>query len=188
MTGAESPAAMARWYAGLVRDLPRDFTGVLGVALVALVIGLAVNRRRPSPLPLVYHTPEQRLATELTQLVEAPPFRLEDLEAIGLDELRSVVQSGQAVILDARAASFYGAGHIPGALNLSRQDFASDYHRLRPALDQARDRAVVVYCSGGECHDSRLVASALMSLGYTHVRIFTSGWAAWTASGGAIAQ
>ncbi len=181
-------SAEARWHTNLSHDLPRDLAGVLGVALVALVAGLVVNRLRQSPLPLVYHTPEQRLAAELTQLVNAPPFRLEDLDTVGLDEFRGLVKSGQTVILDARAASFYTAGHVPGALNLSRQDFAGDYQRLRPTLDKAKDNPVVVYCSGGECHDSRLVASALISLGYTHVRIFTGGWAAWTASGAPIAQ
>ncbi|MGO9265151.1 MAG: rhodanese-like domain-containing protein [Candidatus Binataceae bacterium] len=183
MTSAE-----ARRHTNLPHDLPRDLTGVLGVALVALIAGLVVNRLRQSPLPLVYHTPEQRLAAELTQLVNAPPFRLEDLDTVGLDEFRGLVKSGQALVVDARAASFYGAGHVPGALNLSRQDFAGDYQRLRPTLDKAKDSPVVVYCSGGECHDSRLVASALISLGYTHVRIFTGGWAAWTASGAPIAQ
>jgi rhodanese-related sulfurtransferase len=187
MTGAD-----ARWRANLPynlsHDLPRDFAGVIAVAIVALIAGLVANHVRQSPLALAYHTPEQRLAAELTQLVEAPPFRLEDLDSIGLDEFRRLVQSGQALIVDARAASFYGAGHVPGALNLSRQDFAGDYQRLRPTLDKSKDRAVVVYCSGGECHDSRLVASALISLGYAHVRIFTGGWAAWTASGAAVAQ
>ena len=184
MTGADSSSTTGPWYA----DLPRDFAGVVVVALVALVAGLAVNRMRQSPLPLVYHSPEQRLAAELTQLVEAPPFRLEDLDTIGLDEFRGLVKSGSTLILDARAASFYAAGHVPGALNLSRQDFARDYKRLRPTLDKSKDRPVVVYCSGGECHDSRLVASALISLGYTHVRIFTGGWTAWTESGATIAQ
>ena len=184
MSGAESSSATGRWYA----DLPRDFVGVAGVALVALLAGLAVNRMRSSPLPLVYHSPEQRLAAELTQLVEAPPFRLEDLDTVGLDEFRGLVKGGQALILDARAASFYAAGHVPGALNLSRQDFARDYKRLQPTLEKSKDGSVVVYCSGGECHDSRLVASALISLGYARVRIFTGGWTAWTESGAAVAR
>jgi rhodanese-related sulfurtransferase len=37
-----------------------------------------------------------------------------------------------------------------------------------------------VYCSGGDCHDSRLVANALLSLGFSNVSVFTGGWVAWS--------
>jgi rhodanese-related sulfurtransferase len=184
VTRTETPGAAGSWYA----DLPRDLLGVFSLASLALVAGLAVNRLRSAPLPLTYHSPEERLAAELTQLVEAPPFRLEDLDNIGLDEFRGLVKSGQTLVLDARAGSFYAAGHVPGALNLSRVDFARDYNQLRPTLERSKDRLVVVYCSGGECHDSRLVASALISLGYAQVRIFTGGWTAWSESGAPIAR
>ncbi|MGH7842999.1 MAG: rhodanese-like domain-containing protein [Candidatus Binataceae bacterium] len=165
------------------RGFARDFAGVLGLAVLSLVAGLALNHLRASPLPLIYRTPEQRLAADLTKLVEAPPLRLADLDTIGLDGFRAMVNGHRGMILDARAESFYLSGHVPGALNLSRQDFARDYARLRSRLDQAKDRPVVVYCSGGECHDSRLVASALIALGFTQVKIFTGGWTAWTEAG-----
>jgi rhodanese-related sulfurtransferase len=169
-------------------EFARDFAGVLGLALVSLTIALVANRLRAVPLPLAYQSPQQRLATELTSLIEAPAFRLADLDAIGLDEFRAMVHNPRALILDARAESFYRAGHVPGALNLSRQDFAHDYARMRPTLERSKDLPVVVYCSGGECYDSRLVASALVSLGFTQVRIFTGGWTSWTQAGGSTAQ
>lgn len=184
MSGVAASAVARLWFA----DLRRDFASVAVLALLALLVGLGVNSLRSAPLSLTYHSPAERLAAELTHLVEAPPFRLEDLDTIDLEEFRGLVNAGQALVLDARAESFYRSGHIPGALNLSRQDFAHDYNRLRPSLEKSKDRLVVVYCSGGECHDSRLVASALLSLGYAQVKIFTGGWAAWSASGAPIAQ
>ena len=42
---------------------------------------------------------------------------------------------------------------------------------------------IIVYCSGGDCHDSRLVANALLSLGFSNVSVFTGGWDAWSAAG-----
>jgi rhodanese-related sulfurtransferase len=165
-------------------DFPRDSARVLGLALVSLLLALAANHLRSAPLSLTYQSPQERLTAELTSLVEAPAFRLADLDAIGLDAFRTMVDShGTALILDAREESFYSAGHVPGALNLSRQDFARDYARLRATLESSKDKPVAVYCSGGACHDSRLVGSALISLGFTRVKIFTGGWTAWTQAG-----
>jgi rhodanese-related sulfurtransferase len=161
----------------------RDVVGVTCLAVASLVAGLAINHLRAPPLPLVYQTPEQRLAAELTSLVEAPAFHLSDADTISLDELRGVVGDHKTIVLDARATPFYQQGHIPGALNLSRDDFARDYRRLRPTLDAAKDKPIVVYCSGGDCHDSRMVASALLSLGFSQVRVFTGGWSGWTEAG-----
>jgi rhodanese-related sulfurtransferase len=176
----DAPDAESRL--GLTRQLPRDLVSVFGVALIALAAGLATSRLRSSPLPLTYQTPEERLAAELKQLVNAPPFRLADFNTVGFDQFRKLVSGRQVLVLDAHAKPFYVAGYIPGALNLSRVAFPEDYQRLRPTLERAKeDRPVVVYCSGGDCHDSRLVASALLSLGYTNVQIFTGGWAEWSA-------
>lgn len=161
----------------------RDVVGVTCLALASLLAGLTINYLRSAPLPLVYHTPEQRLAAELTTLVEAPAFRLSDADTISLDQFRNLVGDHQTIILDARAAPFYQQGHIPGALNLSRDDFAADYRRLRPTLDASKDKSLVIYCSGGDCHDSRMVASALLSLGFSQVRVFTGGWSGWTEAG-----
>jgi 3-mercaptopyruvate sulfurtransferase SseA len=71
---------------------------------------------------------------------------------------------------------------VPGALNLARDDFAHDYRRLDSVLKGAEDKATIVYCGGGDCHDSRLVANALLTLGYGDVTVFTGGWEVWSAS------
>ena len=165
------------------RPFTRDIVGVICLAVASLLAGLAINYLRAAPLPLVYQTPEQRLAAELTTLVEAPAFRLSDADTIPLAQFRGVIGDHKTIILDARAAPFYQQGHIPSALNLLRDDFAADYRRLRPTLDAAKDKLIVVYCSGGDCHDSRMVASALLSLGFSQVRVFTGGWSGWTEAG-----
>jgi rhodanese-related sulfurtransferase len=92
------------------------------------------------------------------------------------------VESKSALILDARPAVFFERGHVLGALNLSRDDFAHDYRRLAPTLKSAADKPIIVYCSGGACHDSKLVANALLSLGSSDVSIYTGGWDEWSAA------
>jgi rhodanese-related sulfurtransferase len=163
--------------------LPRDLAAVIALAAVSAGLGLGWNRIHGPAIPLAYQSPEQRLDAELTQLIKAPPFHVDALQTMGLADFRSLALEHRAVIVDARSAPFYHQGHVPGALNLARDDFARDYRALAPKLKADRDRLVVVYCSGGECHDSRLVASALLSLGFSDVRVFTGGWEQWSQAG-----
>jgi rhodanese-related sulfurtransferase len=165
------------------RVLARDFCGVIVLAIVSAAAGVAWNRLHGPSIPLAYQTPAQRLDAQLTSLIKAPPFHVTELQTIGIRQFQTLVHDKGAVILDARAAPFYQQGHVPGAINLARDDFARDYQSLAPRLKPDRDRLIVVYCSGGECHDSKLVASALMSLGFSDVRVFTGGWEQWTQAG-----
>jgi rhodanese-related sulfurtransferase len=167
----------------LASSMLRDLAGVAMLAFAALAAGLMLNRLSARPLPLVYQTPEQRLSAELTTLVSAPPFKLAPAATVGLEEFRASVEGKSALILDARPSVFFEQGHVPGALSLAREDFALDYGRLSPVLKAAGDKPIIVYCSGGECHDSRLVANALLTLGFPNVSIFTGGWDAWSAAG-----
>ncbi|MGA2410466.1 MAG: rhodanese-like domain-containing protein [Candidatus Binataceae bacterium] len=160
-----------------------DLLGVLGIAILAMAFGLLVNRFGPHPIPLVYQSPDQQLQAELSQLVSAPPFDSFPVDTISLDQFRQADSDKSVLILDARASTYFHQGHVPRALNLSRADFANDYIRLRPVLDKAKDGPIVVYCAGGACHDSKMVAQALTALGYSQVRIFPGGWDVWSAAG-----
>jgi rhodanese-related sulfurtransferase len=167
----------------LVRRLVRDLAGVALMVILSLAVGLAMNRVSSRPLPIVYQTPEQRFDAELASLVAVAPFQITPAATLGLAEFRSAVESKSALIFDARPSAFFLRGHVPGAVNLARDNFAQDYRHLSGVLKGAEDKPIIVYCSGGACHDSRLVANALLSLGFTNVRVFTGGWEAWSAAG-----
>jgi rhodanese-related sulfurtransferase len=158
----------------------RDLVGVALLAIASLAAGLVMNRLSDRPLPIVYQTTEQRFDAELTTLVTASPFKIAPAATVRLQEFHSAVESKSALILDARPSVFFEQGHVPGALNLARDAFARDYRQLAPVLKSATDKPVIVYCAGGDCHDSRLVANALMSLGFSNVRVFTGGWEEWS--------
>lgn len=166
-----------------VAQIGKDFAGVIGLAMLALLTGLTLNHFNSNPIPLTYQSPDQQLQAELRQLINAPPFDSFPVETIDLDQFQQAVNDKSMMILDARAVTYFDRGHVPRALNLSRADFAHDYMRLRPVLDPAKDKPIVVYCAGGACHDSKMVAQALTSLGFSNVRIYPGGWDGWTAAG-----
>jgi len=162
--------------------IARDLGWVLVMAISSAILGLAINRVSSKPLPLGYQDPQQRLDAELTALIASPPLKPDPAQTITLAEFRSAVESGSALIIDARSSVFFQQGHVPGALNLARDNFAADYHRLSPKLKGMEDKPTLVYCAGGYCHDSRMVAGALMTLGFSEVRVFTGGWEEWSAA------
>ena len=161
----------------------RDLIGVAVLAIASLAAGLTINHFASAPLPVVYQTPEQRFDAELTTLVATPPFAIAPAPTVGLDQFRSAIDGKSTLILDARPSAFFEVGHVPGAMNLARDNFAVDYRRLGTVLQNAHDKPIIVYCSGGDCHDSRLVANALLTLGFSNVGVFTGGWEAWSGAG-----
>jgi rhodanese-related sulfurtransferase len=148
-----------------------------------MAAGQVMNHFSPAPLPLVYQAPEQRFDAQLAALVTAPPFKIAPAATVGLPEFRSAVETKSTLILDARPSVFFEHGHVPGALNLARDNFAHDYRRLSATLRTAAEKPIIVYCSGGDCHDSRLVANALLTLGLSNVSVFTGGWQEWSGAG-----
>jgi rhodanese-related sulfurtransferase len=166
-----------------IASFGRDLAVVLGLSALSLLVGLTINRFSEQPLPANYQSPAQRLQAQLAELVAAPPFASFPVDTVDLDQFRSAVDGRGDLVLDARSSLYYDQGHVPGALNLSRDHFATDYVRLRSALEKDKDRSIVVYCSGGACHDSKMVAQALTSLGFTNVRIFAGGWTEWSGAG-----
>ena len=74
-----------------------------------------------------------------------------DTLGVGTDELRSLLERGDTVLLDVRPASEYAAGHLPGAVHIPLDELAGRLAEL-PA-----DQEVVAYCRGRYCvmaHDA----------------------------------
>lgn len=185
----ETAVSAAFW-----RNLGRDALILAGLAVVALGAGLGINRWREHPLPLRYASRAQRLQADVARLAApatnggAEPMTREDKvdsaepEMIDLARFHDLLENG-AVVLDARPGVFYQVGHVPGARSLSRAEFETDYARERTFLETHRQETIVVYCSGEECTDSRMVAVALAKLGYRQVLVFGGGWEEWRAAG-----
>lgn len=86
-----------------------------------------------------------------------------------------------AVFFDARGAGPYGEGHVPRARNLPE----AESRRKLPAdvLELPRERALVVYCEGGDCQSSLLLAKRLHDESFKDIRVMTGGWEEWKKAG-----
>ena len=93
------------------------------------------------------------------------------------------------LILDARRSSVYRDGHITGARSLSVWEADAD-DKVRALFAEGRDQSapVVVYCSGGECEDSHMLAEKLYKVGFDDVLVYKDGFPDWQKRGLAVSK
>lgn len=113
-------------------------------------------------------------------LVVAAKARVQEVAAS--DAAQAIRAAG--VVIDVREADEFAAGHIPGAVHMSR-GLLEFKLSASPEL-AARDIPIVMYCkTGGR---AALAASVLLDMGYLHVQSIAGGIDAWVASGGPVAK
>jgi rhodanese-related sulfurtransferase len=100
-----------------------------------------------------------------------------------------VAQAAQAVsqadvVIDVREADEFAAGHLPGAVHMSR-GLLEFKIGANPAL-QARDIKIVLYCkTSGR---AALAALSLKEMGYLNVTSIAGGFDAWSHAGLPVAK
>jgi rhodanese-related sulfurtransferase len=102
----------------------------------------------------------------------------QSVEEVSVDQAIKVIQSCD-VLIDVREADEYLAGHLPGAIHMSRGmlEFKMAAH---PQM-QSRDLNIVLYCkTSGR---AALCAASLAEMGYTHIKSIAGGIDAWQAAG-----
>ena len=88
------------------------------------------------------------------------------------------------VLVDVREADEFVAGHLAGAVHISRGLLEFKFS-ANPAL-QSRDLNIVLYCkTSGR---AALAAVALHDMGYLNVRSIAGGFDAWVAAGKPVAK
>ena len=116
-----------------------------------------------------------------------------DVEALGpeieMTAAAFLFNEGLATFVDAREYAEYKKGHIDGA-------FAMPYEVVRegtelPHLDNGLifpgETIIVVYCQGGDCDESHLVAQELRAIGFV-CHVFVDGYPAWKDAGHSVAE
>jgi rhodanese-related sulfurtransferase len=93
-------------------------------------------------------------------------------------ETKPLIESGQAVLVDARPKATYDAAHIPGAISLPEanpEEAFREFQKQHPA-----DKPVVVYCSDLKCSASMRVAIKLVTwYNFQKVQFMPGGFQEW---------
>jgi len=107
---------------------------------------------------------------------------------IKYDDVNALHDAG-ALFLDARRTSVYEQGHIAGARPFSvwESDIDEKVKKLFAERSDEKQQAqpIVVYCSGGDCEDSHMLAQKLWGIQFNNVYVYKDGYPDWVAHHGA---
>jgi len=162
---------------------------------------------QPSFTPLVERPPLLAPMPQQPRTVKAPgpplpdrpapparpgnaPTPAKPLEAVVSNPIREITgpeawkafQSGTP-FLDARRRAEFAVGHIAGAwcTRVWESDLDERLISFKAARRPGPEDPIVIYCSGGDCQDSHLLAAKLFNEGYDHLLIYRDGFPDWLA-------
>jgi rhodanese-related sulfurtransferase len=144
----------------------------------------------PSPQP---RSPEAQKAVspvpQASPRIPAPPppktsetMAAGPIREIGGPEVWKAFQSG-VPFLDARRSAEFAEGHVTGAWSAPvwESDLEDRLITFKAARRPGSEDPIVIYCSGGDCRDSHLLAAKLLKEGYFHLLIYRDGFPDWVA-------
>jgi len=177
------------------------FKRIVGEALLfaslAAVAGVVSNSVRREELKLAWigyyelaksnsaaRAEERTAAPAATASAVAPPkdpgtlFLAIDSEAVHR------LHAAGALFIDARRTIAYEAGHISGARGVAVWEHDVDEKVAALAAEKLPyDTVMVIYCSGGACEDSELLAEKIGGAGFYNLYIYKDGYPDWARRG-----
>src|ERR1035437_2019784 len=112
---------------------------------------------------------------EFLKLVNDAKARVPEIDLAGYRKMRDAGETH--ILVDTREESEWAAGHVAGAVHLSKGIIVRDIETEVPD----KDTKLVLYCGGG--FRSALVADNLRQMGYTQAISLDGGWRALKESG-----
>lgn len=108
-------------------------------------------------------------------IVNDAKSRIQETDVAGY---KAMLERGEGpVLVDTREESEYNAGHVKGAVHLSKGVIERDIEQRFPD----KSTKLVLYCGGG--YRSALVADNLQKMGYKDAVSLDGGWRALKESG-----
>jgi rhodanese-related sulfurtransferase len=141
----------------------------------------AAAAARPTPQPQAAVTPS--LGAPAGAKVFPPHPDKASVDVTGEDVVELYARK-TVPFLDARRTSVYRDGHIAGARPFSVWEADVD-DKIKAFFAEGTDQSapIVVYCSGGNCEDSHMLAEKLYLVGFDNVLIYKDGYPDWVRRG-----
>jgi len=116
-----------------------------------------------------------------------PPVKAEPagpVREVQLDEILALHKEEDTPFFDARRTRNYDQGHIPLSQPMSVWEQEALDEKISNLVNELPlDVTIVIYCGGGDCNDSHMLADRLVAAGYKDLRIFKGGFTEWVKKG-----
>ncbi|MHB8798840.1 MAG: rhodanese-like domain-containing protein [Thermoanaerobaculia bacterium] len=169
-------------------DRPADPTMPTPVAAVGPTGSAAVPTPVPMPKESPAAAPEASSGPDRTAelLARFPPHGQPSVEITG--EAAAWLHSRGTLFLDARRSKDFAEGHVAGARSFPIWEAAVVKERVEALVAEGRDHTlpVVLYCTGGDCEDSHMLAQTLFGAGFENLLVYRDGYPDWQSRGGAV--
>jgi rhodanese-related sulfurtransferase len=109
---------------------------------------------------------------------KAAAAHAEEAPQVTVEELKKLVDTKGATIVDANGTKMYEEGHVPGALS-----FAANEGKLSSVLPKDKAALIVAYCGGPLCSAWEEAAKEAKAAGYTNIKHFKGGIKGWKDAG-----
>ena len=122
-----------------------------------------------------------KLIALLSTLVIAATAFAGEFPDISIAEVKALLGTKKATIIDVNGTDSYAKGHVPGALDFDaiEKDFAKSLPADKTAL-------VIAYCGNPRCSAYQAAAKAAEKLGYKNVKHMSAGISGWNKAGEAV--
>jgi rhodanese-related sulfurtransferase len=185
--GTPAPASVPAPAAALTATVPEStVTATVATQTLSSAVETAApvvtQTSAPAPTP-----PAPPKAPAVTRQFQPHPDKA--YEEINYAEVAHLHSKG-ALFLDARRTSVFEEGHIAGARPFSvwESDVDDKVNKLfeeRPDPDQ-QNLPIVIYCSGGACEDSHMLAQKLWGIQFNNVYVYKDGYPDWVKRNGPV--
>jgi rhodanese-related sulfurtransferase len=180
---APPPAKPAAPVAVVIPPTPTTGTATETIATAAIeTVGLNPAAKKPAA-PVTAPTPHSPHPTPTTEFNPHPD---KPYVEIAYNDVKTL-HAKNVLFLDARRTSVYEQGHIPGARTYSvwESDIDDKVRKLFDERSDPRDQAlpIVIYCSGGDCEDSHMLAQKLWGIQFNNVYVYKDGFPDWQQHG-----
>lgn len=178
------------------KSLPWIPKEVVDVSDSILDAGIAINKQLNSDTIIkaeekISETPitESKVETSSKTTTKAETEKTiaendsEDFPSVSYKQVVARLNNPEFVIIDARTSAEFKKNHIPGAINMD--PYGNEDEFMNKLFEEVpRDKRYIIYCHGGKCDLSHMVADKMKQFGFQNIFIFTGGWEIWTKNKG----
>lgn len=150
---------------------------IISIVLISVIIAFVYNHFSVKGIPLIKTSEKLNIASDSVLFSHIYSDTSTNV-VVTTDQMKHVVKTGNALIIDARNPEAYIKGHIPTAINIP---FLDVFNYVETLHTIPRDTLLIVYCEGIHCELSRNLAQFLKGMNFTRIYLYHDGIEVWNA-------